>query len=669
MTPNLAATPSAAHRLTHLPDTKTLHRGLEAKLWAIAGWRRRRGKFPAEAARLAAAVLQVQAESADLSDKQLREAVRMEAAKYRRPGAAVDVVPGLALIAETARRSLGLQPYREQVMGALALHHGWLAEMATGEGKTLTIGLGAALAGWAGRPLHVITANDYLAERDAVNLKPFYHACGLSVGHVQDGMEPGLRQLNYARDVVYGTSKEILADFLRDRIALGEFQDARRRTLHTLLSAPPLAPDALLQRGLDTAIVDEADHVLIDEAVTPLIISRPRDNELLTEAVVAAHAAAQDFTVGADFTTEAKFQELAFTAAGRAKLAAVPADGARLFRNGRWKRELVLQALRAREFFLRGKHYMIQDDRVVIVDETTGRPAPQRSWRQGLHQAIEAKERLPLTPPAENLASLSFQRFFRLYRRLSGVTGTGWENRRELWHIYHLPAVVIPTHRPCVRLTEPPVFTAGAAEKWSLVVEEVERVHATGRPVLIGCGTVTASAVLAQRLAAAGLEFQLLTAEHLKNEAEIVAGAGQAGQIMVATNLAGRGTDIRLGSGVAAGGGLHVVSTERAAAGRIDRQLYGRCARQGDPGSVRQFASFEDDLIMRTLPRWLRRSLGWLLVRWPGAGRGVGGAVFAWCQRGTTRADFRRRLGVLQRDRWLTESLPLSGLDASLKER
>jgi preprotein translocase subunit SecA len=662
------ATPSAAHRLTHLPDTKTLHRGLEAKLWAVAGWWRRRGKFPEEASRQAAVILTAQTEHAGFSDKQLREAVRAEAGKYRRPGAVTDVTPGLALIVETAKRTLGLQPYREQVMGALALHHGWLAEMATGEGKTLTIGLGAALAGWTGRPLHVVTANDYLAERDAANLRPFYHACGLTVGHVQDGMESGLRRLNYSRDVVYGTSKEILADFLRDRIALGEFQDARRRTLHTLLSSPPLAPDALIQRGLDTAIVDEADHVLIDEAVTPLIISRPRENELLTEAVVAAHAVAQNFVLGDDFTTETKFQEITLTAAGQVKLAAVPADGARLFRNGRWKRELVVQAVRAREFFLRGKHYIVQDDRVVLVDETTGRPAPQRSWRQGLHQAIEVKEGLPLTPPAENLASLSFQRYFRLYRRLSGVTGTGWENRRELWHIYHLPALVVPTHRPCVRVSEPAVLTAGAAEKWSLVVEEVERVHATGRPVLIGCGTVTSSAILAERLRAAGLDFQLLTAEHLKNEAEIVAGAGQAGQIMVATNLAGRGTDIRLGEGVAAMGGLHVVATERATAGRIDRQLYGRCARQGDPGSVRQFASFEDDLVLRSLPRWTRRTLGWLLVRWPGAGRAVGSRVFAWCQHGTTKLDFRRRLGVLQRDRWLTESLPLSDLDASLKE-
>jgi preprotein translocase subunit SecA len=664
-----AATPSAAHRLTHLPDTKTLHRGLEAKLWTMAGWWQRRGKFPAQATRQAEAVLRAQPELAGLSDKQLREAVRVEAAKYRRPGAVLDVTAGLALIAETAKRTLGLQPYREQIIGALALHHGWLAEMATGEGKTLTIGLAASLAGWTGRPLHVITANDYLAERDAANLRPFYHACGLTAGHVQDGMEPGLRRLNYGRDVVYGTSKEILADFLRDRLALGEFQDARRRTLHALLSAPPLAPDALLQRGLDTAIVDEADHVLIDEAVTPLIISRPRENELLTEAVVAAHAAAQDFSRGADFTAEPKFQEIALTAVGRAKLEAIPLDGARLFRNARWKRELVLQALRAREFFLRGKHYIVQEDRVVIVDDTTGRPAPQRSWRQGLHQAIEVKEGVPLTPPAENLASLSFQRFFRLYRRLSGVTGTGWENRRELWHIYHLAAMVVPTHRPCIRVTEPPVFTAAAAEKWSLVLEEIERAHSSGRPVLIGCGTVTASQILAGRLADAGLEFRLLTAEHLKNEADIVAGAGQSGQIMVATNLAGRGTDIRLGEGVAGLGGLHVIATERAAAGRIDRQLYGRCARQGDPGSVRQFASFEDDLVLRTLPRWARRSLGWLLVRWPGAGRPMAARAFAWCQRGTTTFDFRRRLGVLQRDRWLTEALPLSDLDASLKER
>ncbi len=664
-----AATPSADHRLTHLPDTKTLHRGLEATLWGAVGWWRRRGKFLEQSAAEAAAVLAAQTVHQGLSDRQLREAIVAEAVKYRRTATAADLVPGLALIAETAKRTLNLQPYREQIMGALALHRGWLAEMATGEGKTLTIGLGAVLAGWSGRPLHIITANDYLAERDAIGLRPFYHACGLTAGHVQDGMEADLRRLNYSRDVVYGTSKEILADFLRDRLALGEFQDERRRALHSLLSESPVSAERLLQRGLDCAIVDEADHVLIDEAVTPLIISQPRENELLTEAVIAAHAAAAELTAGTDYTAEPKFQEITLTAAGRAHLEKIAEDHARLFRNRRWKSELVMQAIRAREFYLRGKHYVVQDERIIIVDPTTGRPSPQRSWRQGLHQAIEVKEGLPLTKPSENLASLSFQRFFRLYRKLSGVTGTGWENRRELWQIYHLPIVVLPTHRPCVRRMEPAVFTPTAAEKWGLVVEEVERVHATGRPVLIGCGTVSASETLATQLTAAGLQFELLTAIHLKNEAKMVAEAGQAGRIMLATNLAGRGTDIRLGEGVAEQGGLHVVAAERSFAGRIDRQLYGRCARQGDPGSVRQFASYEDDLVVRYLPRGVRRFLAWLLVRWPKLGRAWSGRIFAWSQRGMTRIDFRRRLGVLERDRWLTESLPLSGLDASLKER
>ncbi|HZZ18393.1 MAG TPA: hypothetical protein VFE25_03440 [Opitutaceae bacterium] len=666
---NALGTPSADHRLTHLPDTKTLHRGLDSVFWSAGGWWRRRKKFLEEIALEAEAVLAAQAPLDGLSDRQLREAVRAESAGYRRPVTDQKVIPGLALAVETARRTLGLQPYREQVMGALAIHGGWLAEMATGEGKTLTIGLGAALAGWFGRPVHVVTANDYLAERDAVYLRPFYHACGLTVGHVHDGMEPDLRRLNYDRDIVYGTSKEILADFLRDRLALGSYQDGRRRALHSLLSEPVLARGALLQRGLDCAIVDEADHVLIDEAVTPLIISRPHENELLTESVVAAHAVASRFEKDTHYTTDSKFHEVSLTPAGRDLMESVSPETAQLFRNSRWKRELITQALRAREFYLRGRHYVIHDEKIVIVDETTGRPAPQRSWRQGLHQAIEIKEGLPLTSPSENIASLSFQRFFRLFRRLSGVTGTGWENRKELWHIYHLPVVVLPTHRPCLRRIEEPVFTSGIHEKWSLVVEEVERVHATGRPVLIGCGSVNASEALAERLTAAGLSFQLLTADHLKNEADIVAGAGQSGRIMLATNLAGRGTDIRLGEGVAALGGLHVVASERAAAGRIDRQLYGRCARQGDPGSVRQFASFEDDLMVRYGQRWMRRVLSWLLMRSPGLGRWLGAKVFDWCQKGMTDLDFRRRLGVLRRDRWLTESLPLSGLDASLKDR
>jgi preprotein translocase subunit SecA len=667
--PALSATPSADYRLTQLPDSKRLHSGLDGWLWDLCGRWRRRGSLVEEAMVLAERVLQEQGAIKDRSNRQISEVLTRLAERFRRGAADEEIVLCLACACEISQRSLGLQPYREQVMGAFALHRGYLAEMATGEGKTLTIGLAAVIAGMAGRPVHVITANDYLAERDAVALRPFYHACGLTVGFIQSDAPPESRRIHYCRSIVYGTSKEIVADFLRDRLMLGDYQDGRRRALQRLLSRPTVASGALVQNGMYTAIVDEADHVLIDEAVTPLLISQQHPNELLVKAVMAAHEVADSFVLETDFTTNPKFGEITLTGAGRRKLDDIPPECCLLFQNHRWKEELVVQALRAREFYIRGRHYVVNQDKVVIVDETTGRPAPQRSWRQGLHQAIEAKEGLPLSAPTENLASLSFQRFFRYYRKLSGVTGTGRENARELWHIYHLPVVVMPTHRPCLRRFAPEGFTATADEKWDAVIDAVATVHAEGRPVLIGCGSVNASETLAERLTTAGFPFRLLNASQLKHEAEIVAEAGHPGMITVATNLAGRGTDIRLGPGVAALGGLHVIATERANAARIDRQLYGRCARQGDPGSVHAFASLDDELVRRFLPGFVRHGLAGLLRRHPSAGRIGCRSLFRFCQTAATGLDYRRRLGVLRRDKWLTQMLPLWGLDQSLREQ
>jgi preprotein translocase subunit SecA len=667
--PALSATPSTDYRLTQLPDSKRLHSGLDGLLWDLCGRWGRRGKLVEEAMEIADRVLHEQDVIREQSDRQISEMLAGLAERFRCGASDREVVMCLACAAEISNRTLGLRPYGEQVMGAFALHRGLLAEMATGEGKTLTIGLAAVLAGMEGRPVHVITANDYLAERDAVALKPFYQACGLTVGFIRSDAPPETRRLHYTRSVVYGTSKEVVADFLRDRLMLADFQDGRRRALQRLLSRPMVASGALVQNGMYTAIVDEADHVLIDEAVTPLLISQQHPNELLVKAVMVANEAAGSFAIGRDFDTNPKFGEILLTAEGRRKVDDVSPESCLLFQNHRWKEELLIQAIRAREFFIRGRHYVISQDQVVIIDETTGRPAPQRSWRQGLHQAIEAKEGLPLSAPTENLASLSFQRFFRYYHKLSGVTGTGRENARELWHIYHLPVVVIPTHRPCLRRFDPECFTATADEKWDAVINAVFRVHGEGRPILIGCGSVNSSETLAERLTAAGFSFRLLNATQLKHEAEIVAEAGHWGMITVATNLAGRGTDIRLGPGVADLGGLHVIATERANAARIDRQLYGRCARQGDPGSVHAFASLDDELIKRFLPAFVANRFAALLRRHPAAG-GIGCRyLFRFCQTAATGLDYRRRLGVLRRDKWLTQMLPLWGLDQSLREQ
>ena len=324
-------------------------------------------------------------------------------------------------------------------------------------------------------------------------------------------------------------------------------------------------------------------------------------------------------------------------------------------------------ALVAREFFQRDRQYILDSGKVIIVDEFTGRPMPQRTWREGLHQAIEAKEGIDLSDPSETIARMSFQRFFRCFHRLSGMTGTAWEAAAEFWQIYGLPVVRIPTNRPCIRAQWPDRFFREESAKWQAVVEEVEQLHRTGRPLLVGTRTVAASENLSRQLAARGLNFQILNATRLPEEAVIVAMAGEPGRITIATNMAGRGTDIRLGEGVAKNGGLHVIATERHESGRVDRQLFGRAARQGDPGSAQAFVSAEDELVKRHLPS---PSLNLLRAVEPNSGQARRGhsfsrpfvkAAFGLAQARAQRLAWKQRLGVLRSDAWLDEALSFAG--------
>ncbi|MBC2607282.1 hypothetical protein [Pelagicoccus albus] len=670
--PASTCTPSSRYRQRSVPSPKRLYQGLDGLSWSAWGKWKRRSRLKGLLAERTERVMRQRESCVELSTKQLGEAITEISAKARVGLNAQDEEKGLSLVSEMAKRKLGLDPFREQIFGALALRSGLLAEMGTGEGKTLTIGLAAVLEGWRGRPVHIVTANDYLAARDAAELKPLYAACGLSVGHIDGEMSADVRRIHYGRSVTYGTSKEIVADFLKDRLALRGRKQGNELSIDGLLSASneELSDESVetVQRGLFSAIVDEADHVLIDEAVTPLLISQPRENEFLQAAVEAAGEAISDWEKGIDYTVDLKRSEVELTSQGRKRLEALPPEACLMFRNSRWKSEWVRQAIRARELFLRGKHYIVVDGKVVIVDEATGRPAPMRTWRQGLHQAIESKEGLALTAPSDNLASLSFQRFFRLYPKLAGTSGTAAENAAELWKIYHLPVVLVPPHKPCMRKVERETITATAAEKWEAVVADIEAKHAAGRPVLVGCGSVGASEELAIRLKECGHFFSLLNASQLGKEAEIVAEAGRSGCITVATNMAGRGTDIRLGEGVAEAGGLHVIATERASSARIDRQLFGRCARQGDPGSVRQFCCLEDDLAKRFLPKsvvWLARKAAFFPV---GILRR---SALVWAQKRASKTLFRQRLGVLKQDQWLLKNLPISGgsADDQVRER
>lgn len=639
------------HALCDVRELEAIPSGLDAVAHSIAGGLRGLRK-KADVRRDTARVEALAASVRDITDAELRVRLAELRDHFRRyPDESESRVPvALATVCEAASRSLGMRPYSVQVMGALALRHGFLAEMATGEGKSLTAALAAVLAGWSGRPCHVITVNDYLARRDPEKMRALFDFCGVTVGCVTGPMEPRERALGHAADITYTTSKEIVADFLRDRLALGSRQRASQWTARLLWRPDDAVRESVVMRGLHTAIVDEADSVLIDEAVTPLIIAGSAEGGAggASEAFEAAWRLASGMESGMDYRRDERFREIELLPPGieRAELLSERMPGP--WRGTVRCRELVHQAVIAREYFHRGKQYIVRDGEVIIVDDFTGRLALKRKWRHGLHQAVEAKEGVPISPLDETLARLSFQRFYRLFRHISGMSGTALEAASEFWQIYRMPVLTIPTNRPSRRRDLPDRIFSTGEEKWSAVADDIAAVHATQRPVLAGTRSVAASEALAATLRARGLVCSVLNAERESEEAQIIAQAGQRGRITISTNMAGRGTDILLGDGIAELGGLHVVATERHESRRIDRQLVGRAGRQGDAGSAQAFLSLEDDLFRRFAPALLRSSQF--------ARIGCKAA-----QRKAQRLAFLARRNVLQHDTWLDESLAFAG--------
>jgi len=639
--------------LATLPVPKPLPKGLDAWADRLQGRLKRRAALRHELLALAGRVMAREKAWADRRDAELQAELQRFREGFRRGRLPPDaVLEAFAAVREAARRAVGLHPFMVQVAGGLALHRGTLAEMATGEGKSLTAAIAAVLGGWSGRPCHVVTVNDYLAARDAQRFAPLFALCGVSVGWVTGGMPPPERKAGHAAAVTYTTGKELAADFLRDRLALGPRASAPRRVVEALLQTGAAAGSGTVLRGLHTALVDEADSVLVDEAVTPLIIAghavAPAEEQ---ELYRWGAAVAENLTEGTHYTLDRRRGDLQLTAAAHAVLRRRQPEAPAGASDGRLT-ELIEQAVVAREYFERGRQYVLSEDRVTIVDEFTGRLMPHRKWRAGLHQAIEAREGVPVTPVDDTLARISFQNFFRLFRRLSGMSGTLREVAAEAWQTYRLPLVTIPTHRPCIRRQDADRVFATLAAKWEAVAAEIARLHAAGRPILVGTRTIADSERLAALLAQRRLEANVLNGVQDKTEAQIVAEAGRDAQITIATNMAGRGTDIELGPGVAARGGLHVIATERHASQRVDRQLYGRAGRQGDPGSAQAFVSFEDELLRRHLPPMLRRTLQALGPRSPGAR-----AAFALAQSRAQAMALRQRVAVMRQDDWLEDAL------------
>ncbi|APW37319.1 hypothetical protein RD110_09040 [Rhodoferax koreense] len=537
----------------------------------------------------------------------------------------------LAGVRELCRRSLGMEPYPAQLLGAAGLLTGRLVEMQTGEGKSLTAALGATLAASAGIPVHVVTVNDYLAERDAEEMKPLFERAGLGVGSIITGMSLGERRAAYARHICYCTGKELVFDYLKDRSNFGADVSAARQHLRHWVDHEA-AGQALL-RGLHFAIVDEADSIFIDEARTPLILAvklgATGESTHFTEALQLAARLEPE----KHFIIAPRHRSIQLTVLGRQEItqASVLLGASASASAAEWQVRLarehwVMQALRAIHLFLKDRHYVVREGKVEIVDENTGRVLEGRTWEQGLHQMIETKEGCALSDRAKTMSRITYQRFFARYLRLAGMTGTAREVRQEIRACYGLRTLVVPTHRPSARVRWPDIVVADTPAKWQRIASEVERLVAAERAVLVGTGSVEASEALSLVMAHRGIAHRVLNAQQDAAEAELVRSAGLPGMVTVATNMAGRGTDIKLPAEVLRRGGLHVILSEHHESSRVDRQLFGRAGRQGDPGSAQCIVALDDDLFTQFTPALSRlarqlqqagaRNAAFRLARW-----------------------------------------------------
>ena len=488
-----------------------------------------------------------------------------------------DILPeAFAVVREASRRVTGMRHFDVQLIGGVVLHRGKIAEMRTGEGKTLVATAPVYLNALTGKGVHVVTVNDYLARRDSEDMGRIYKFLGLSVGLIVHDMDFPDSKAAYAADITYGTNNEFGFDYLRDNMVVDENQ--------------------MVQRELNYCIVDEVDSILIDEARTPLIISGPGEKSTELYQVLARVVA--NMEEGEDYTVDEKQKQVAPTEKGIAKAEKMLGIG-NLYDNehGVDYSHQIMCALKAKALMHRDRDYVVKDGQVIIVDEFTGRLMFGRRFSEGLHQAIEAKEGVKVERESQTLATITFQNYFRMYKKLAGMTGTAKTEEQEFQKIYNLPVVVVPTNKPMIRVDYPDVIYKTRIAKYKAAVNEIEECHKSGRPVLVGTTSIAQSEELSAMLKRRNIPHNVLNAKYHEKEAEIISHAGQYGAVTIATNMAGRGTDITLGEGVPELGGLHIIGTERHESRRIDNQLRGRCARQGDPGSSKFFLSLEDDLM------------------------------------------------------------------------
>jgi preprotein translocase subunit SecA len=579
------------------------------------------------------------------SDARLRE--RTDALRRH-----ADPAEAIALVVESVRRSHGLAAYEVQLRAGLALAEGALVEMATGEGKTLVALLPAFCFGLRGRGAHVATVNSYLAERDAAFARPVFARLGLSVGLLREREAPTAKRTAYACDVTYGVATEFGFDYLRDQLTIRAAGRTEPRFHEILLRRLPPKP-ALVQRPLAFAVIDEADSVLLDEARSPLIIAvGERRPSATPEVYRLADAVAGELKDGVHFTCDSRTHRPALTPTGE-RVAFARLDDATLNQLRRVWPQYLEHALHVRRQLRRDVHYVVQEGRVMIVDEFTGRLCPDRTWRDGLHQAVEARAGVTITEENLSEATISRPAYFQLYDRVCGMTGTAAEAAAELRASYQLHTVLIPPNRPCQRTLLPDRVFATRAAKHAAIAREVAARHAAGQPVLIGTRTIENSEALVDVLAPLGLTMRVLNAKQDADEAAIIELAGEPGMVTIATNMAGRGAHIPVPEESVRAGGLHVIGLERHESSRIDRQLIGRTGRQGQPGSAQFFLSLEDDLLQRHAPTIAAR----LAHRANAAGELPPKCAthFHRAQRKVEALDHAQRRALAAHHRWLDE--------------
>ncbi len=561
--------------------------------WRLASW-----------AKLVPKIAAMEADLIKLNDEQLRK--RSLSLRYRAKSGEplARLLPeAYALVREAARRTIDMRHFDVQILGGIAMFHKSIVEMQTGEGKTLAATLPMYLYALVGKGSHLATVNDYLARRDADWMGPIYRALGMTVGVVETQMSQDERRKAYQCDVTYGTAKEFGFDFLRDRLLLRRISEGQGDLLGGMLGHRSQSSEKPVQGDAYFALIDEADSILIDEARTPLIISAlpTEEQKLEVECHKWSAAVASQFIDEEDYEFDHEKKTAELTKEGRQKARGLQKppelDTMGMVTIYRFIERAILVE---REYKL-DRQYVVRDGEIVIVDEFTGRLAEGRKWREGLHQAVEAHQGVEVTVATGQAARVTIQDFFLRYEKLAGMTGTAIDSANELRRIYRCHVLRIPTNKPAIRQRLRTQVFGTEESKWKAVVEEVCQLHEEGRPVLIGTRSIDKSEVLSRLLTERGITHQVLNANHIAAEAEIVKQAGAQGRVTVSTNMAGRGTDIKLGPGIAELGGLHVILTEMHDAARIDRQLSGRCGRQGDPGTFRQYLALDDDLLLAGL--------------------------------------------------------------------